>query len=72
MPPRGRMIYVPPNLLEEAQIIMDSKGLKGRTQAFDEMVKYSQVGREAEKILKFDFNMFGTINKGKRKWQQGI
>lgn len=55
---KGRMVYVPPNVIEEAEKIQESKDLATRSRAFDEMVKYCQVGREAEKILKFDWDLF--------------
>ena len=60
---RGRMVYVPPNIIEEAEKIQLAKDLPTRALAFDELVKYSQVGREAEKILSFDWELF----KKKRK-----
>jgi len=54
MTPRGRMIYVPKNVLSEAEKIMQSKNIK-RVAALNELVKYAKVGREAERIYKFDF-----------------
>ena len=58
MSKKGRMVYVPPCILDEADLIMKAKNLNGRSEALRQIAKYSQVGREAEQILKFDFNMF--------------
>jgi hypothetical protein len=59
MTPRGRMIYVPKNVLVEAEKIMQSKKIK-RVDALNDLVKYARVGREAERIYKFDFkHLFG-------------
>lgn len=55
---KGRMIYVPHNVLDEADMIMQSKEIKQRSDALREMAKYSKVGREAEQILKLDFGLF--------------
>lgn len=55
---KGRMIYVPPTVLDEAELIMQTKQIPDRSDALREMVKYSQVGREAEQIMKLDFNVF--------------
>ena len=55
MTKRGRMVYIPPNLLDEAEDIMREKGLNKRTDAFKDLTKYAKVGREAERIYKLDF-----------------
>lgn len=53
---KGKMIYVPHNVLDEIDNIMQQREIEQRAQAFNEMVKYSQVGREAERIMKLDFS----------------
>jgi len=57
------MVYVPPNILEEAEKIKDAKDLPTRSQAFDELAKYSKVGMEAEKILNLDWDLFKKKKK---------
>lgn len=55
---RGSMVYVPHNVLDEIETIRQSKNIADRAKAFEEMVRYSQVGREAEQILRLDFGIF--------------
>lgn len=55
---KGGMIYVPPNILDEADLIMRSKNITSRSDALREIVEYSRVGREVEQILKLNFNIF--------------
>ena len=52
---RGRIVYCPSKTLEELDRIRMELDIKKRSQAFIEMVKYSEVGREAERLLKIDF-----------------
>jgi hypothetical protein len=54
---KGRMIYVPEELLSEAEIIRQAKDME-RATALREMAKYSQVGREAEQLLALRFDIF--------------
>lgn len=55
---KGRMIYVPPVVLDEVELIQQSKNIDQRSDAFNELVKYSRVGREAEQIMRLDFGIF--------------
>lgn len=48
---RGRMIYVPPVIIEEVYKIMQQEELHQRTEAFRKMAKYSQLGRDVNKTL---------------------
>lgn len=59
---KGKMIYVPPVILEEAEIIALEKEL-GRADALREVVKYSKVGREVERIAKLDWGLFTKRKK---------
>lgn len=52
---RGKMVYVPKNVLDETEKIMQENSIKRRAEAFDKMVKYAQVGKEAENIYRLDF-----------------
>lgn len=51
----GRITYVPPSVFDELRAIQLKKKCKRRSDAFKEMAKYSQVGREAEDILRLRF-----------------
>jgi len=55
---QGKMIYVPYNILDEADLIMESKEIKQRSDALRKMADYSKVGREAEQIFNLDFTIF--------------
>lgn len=59
----GRMVYVPVNVLEEAEAIIGCGKAKKRAEALTKMAQYSRVGREAEAILRLDF----TIVKPKKR-----
>jgi len=52
---KGRMIYVPPIVLEEIFTIKQEEGIDKNSLAFDKMVKYSKVGREAKRIFTLRF-----------------
>lgn len=47
---RGRMVYVPPVIIEELESIKEDHSLIKNTEAYRKMVKYSRLGREFEKI----------------------
>ncbi len=55
MAQKGRMIYVPPIVLDELVEIKQECEIGKNSKAFDEMVKYSRVGREAKKIFRLRF-----------------
>ena len=63
MTKKGRMVYVPHSILDEADVIMNMKGHKKRVNAFDDLAKYAKVGIEAERIYKLDFNLFRRKKK---------
>lgn len=50
---KGRVTYVPPSVFEELEQIRQEDKLDRNADAFNEMVKYCQVGREAKKIFRF-------------------
>uniref|UniRef100_A0A6M3IEX5 Uncharacterized protein n=1 Tax=viral metagenome TaxID=1070528 RepID=A0A6M3IEX5_9ZZZZ len=60
---KGKMVYVPPVILEEAEIIAMEKGL-GRADALRQMTNYSRVGREMERIMKLDWTLFKRRKNG--------
>lgn len=61
---KGRMIYVPPNLLNEADNIMNIKGYTKRINALEDLTKYARVGREAENLSKLNFK--DLFKRGKK------
>ena len=56
MKKKGRMIYLPPSILDEVEDIMREDKLKTRAEAFRMMYKYSRVGREAKRIYTLDWS----------------
>jgi hypothetical protein len=48
---KGRIIYVPPSVIEELDCIQRRKKLKRKADALKEMVKYSKAGREIERVF---------------------
>jgi hypothetical protein len=53
---RGRVKYIPLSLLDELEDLKMEKRLRRDVEAFEEIANYSQVGREAERLAKFDFH----------------
>jgi len=63
---KGRITYVPPSVFDELNDIKKENKLKRNSDAFREMVNYTRVGREAERLYRFDIK--GIIKaKNKRK-----
>ena len=54
---RGRTKYCPRIVIDEIESIKRSEGIKQDTFAMRKMVEHSRIGREVEKIVKFDFRM---------------
>ena len=52
---KGRITYVPPNVFDELKNIMDEEKVCKPSIAFNKMVEFSRVGREAQKIHRFVF-----------------
>lgn len=64
---KGRMIYCPPSVIDEAEKIKEKKGYNKRSRAFDDLAQYAKVGREAERIYKLDFSdIFGKKIRRKK------
>lgn len=59
------MIYVPPAILNETEIIMKNKGYKRRSKGLKDLAQYAKVGMEAEKIYKLDFS--GMFKRKRKK-----
>lgn len=55
MAKKGRMIYVPPVLIEEASDIQREQNIPLRAEAVKKLVGYAKTGRELERIMKLDF-----------------
>lgn len=52
---KGRIVYAPEALVKQADTIVGEGKAGSRAQAFIEIVKYAEVGREAERIYRLDF-----------------
>lgn len=69
----GRMRYVPYSIIDEAEDIRAEKKIKKVSDAMREMVRYSQIGREAERIIKLDFRWkprnINAEKQRRQKWQ---
>lgn len=65
------MMYVPPNVMDEIDKIKRENDLVVGTEAFRKMVKYSQLGREMEKIKKSPTRILSqpivNVTKSKKK-----
>ena len=53
---KGRNKYVPSVVIEELGDIRREDDLVGEAEAFKKMVKYSQVGREANRLMRLDWS----------------
>jgi len=66
----GQNRYLPKNVLEEIEKIKKDKNLKGQgsdTIALNDMVDYSRVGRELEKVMNRASGGLLPIPKSKKK-----
>ena len=52
---RGRMKYVPRIIIDELEDVKMEKGLASDSDAFRVIAEASQVGRETERLMSFDF-----------------
>lgn len=46
---KGRKLYIPPVVIEEAESIQSDEGLFSRAEALKKMSNYSKIGRMVEK-----------------------
>ena len=53
---RGRILWVPPVVIDEINDIIREDDLVSRAEAFRKLVKYTRVGREAKRLTRFDFS----------------
>lgn len=60
-------MYVPESVVFEAEKIMSETNIKTRSDAFEEMAKYSRVGREVDKIGRLDLLWGDFFSKRRRK-----
>jgi hypothetical protein len=52
---RGRMIYVPPVIVDEVKSIQSEDNIVSRPEAFRSLAKYARVGRETKRLMRLDF-----------------
>ena len=52
----GRMIYLPRVVLEEMMDIKREDNIQSNSEAFRKMTQYTRVGREANRIMNFDWS----------------
>jgi len=53
---KGRMIYVPPVIIDEVADIQREDDIDSRPEAFRSLVKYARVGRETKRLIHLDFS----------------
>lgn len=63
---KGRHKWCPASVIDEIEDIKQEEGLRKDADALHKMVKYSQVGREARRLITFDFK-FKPRKIGKRR-----
>jgi hypothetical protein len=61
---KGRITYLPSELIEQAERIKLEKHLKNNTEVWRAVSKYCRAGYETERILNYDFNLIKFL-KGK-------
>lgn len=50
---KGRMLYVPPVIIDEVGDLMAEHNLDRRVEAFEKLADYARLGRETERITQF-------------------
>ena len=67
---RGRMKYLPAYVLDELEQIKQEQRVNKDNLALFEMVKYSKVGRELDRIRRLDFSkpILGIPKKVQKKY----
>jgi hypothetical protein len=72
----GRKIYVPKIILMELEDLKTEHNIPKNSTAFKEIAKYSQAGREAERIIKFNFKHkwlnYSSMMGSKKRRKNGI
>jgi len=48
-------MYIPPVVIDEIQDLKREDDIEANVEAFKKMVKYTRVGREVQRLAKFDF-----------------
>lgn len=56
MAKRPRMMWIPGNVIAEIEDIKRENNIKSNSEALRSMVKYTQVGREAERLYTFNWS----------------
>ncbi len=62
---KGKMMYVPPVIIDEVYDLQREDRIPVRADAFKELVKYAQVGREAKRLMTFGYD-WGRKRKQKK------
>jgi hypothetical protein len=57
--------YVPPSLIDEINDIKREDDIFSQAEAMRKLVKYAQVGREAQRLIRLDWSRARPINKKK-------
>ena len=74
---KGRHKWCPAFVIDELQDIKREDGMKNDPDAFKSMVKYARVGREAQRLMTFNFSKYkhrlpvDDYNKKKYKRRKG-
>jgi len=53
---KGKMLYVPPVVIDEVEDIIREDKVNSRADAFKELTKYCRVGREVNRLRVLDFS----------------
>lgn len=52
----GQIIYVPKIIIDEVEDIITEEGITSRTEGLNKLVRYARVGREMDRMKRFDFS----------------
>lgn len=50
---KGRMLYVPPVVIDEVGDLMMEHGIMRRVEGFEKLADYARLGRETERLTTF-------------------
>lgn len=68
-------MYLPGIIIDEAEDLRKEHGIISKSEAFKKLSDYARVGRELERMIKFDFSWKPTprdIDEGKKKKILGL
>lgn len=64
---RGRHAWLPSIVVDEIEEVGRDKEIKEFSRACKETVKYAKIGREVERLMKFDFRNTSPFKKIRKK-----